>query len=139
MSEHKNLDDGHYNAVERAQLYRLEAAGTGEISITSAKRFKQARHDVRAGVDPRLLDYADDNGVLITAGKNGVHNKGSKHYIGAAIDISSRIKRNGAPMTEAYWGHCKRDASRRGLKFIDERTRPPGQKVWTGPHGHVQL
>jgi hypothetical protein len=87
---------------------------------------------VRTGVDKPLLDFADRNGLYITSGKSGKHNIGSKHYTGHAIDFRT------IGMTEAFFQHLVRDAKQSGLILRDERKRPPGQKVWAGPHGHLE-
>jgi hypothetical protein len=86
-----------------------------------------------AGVDHRLLDYARRNGLVVTAGTNGKHNVGSKHYQGHAIDFRSR------GLEEEFVGHLERDAKQHGLILRDERTRPPGQKVWSGGHFHCEV
>lgn len=88
---------------------------------------------MRAGVDSRLLAFADRNGLKITSGRGGVHNVGSKHYRGLAIDVRSR------GLTDAVIEHLKRDAEQHGLLVRDERQRPPGQKVWSAPHLHIEV
>ncbi len=90
-------------------------------------------------MDRRLLSFADRNGLKITAGKNGKHNVGSRHYVGRALDFSVRVLRNGRPFPPGYWEHLERDAKQHNLVLLDERTRPPGQVVYGGPHGHVQV
>jgi hypothetical protein len=92
-----------------------------------------------AGCDSRLLSFALRNGLIITSGRGGQHNVGSKHYRGLAIDVSVRHNRAGAPLTEDFISHLKRDCAAHGLLLRDERTRPPGQKVWAGPHLHCEV
>jgi hypothetical protein len=89
--------------------------------------------DVRAGVDPRLLHFADEHHLHITAGKNGRHNKNSKHYIGEAIDFRTR------GMSDAEFQEIAHAAHEAGLILRDERHRPEGQVVWSGQHGHLEL
>jgi hypothetical protein len=86
-----------------------------------------------AGVDRRLLAYAKRNGLVVTAGTNGKHNPGSKHPQGKAIDFRTK------EMSEEVWGHLERDAEQHGLILRDERIRPPGQQVWSAPHGHCEV
>lgn len=98
----------------------------------------------RAGVDPRLLHFADRNGLVITSGRGGKHNTGSKHSRGLAIDVSVRRNRVGAPLTDSYIEHLKRDCAASGLRLLDERRRPirhdgTPQPVWSGPHLHVEV
>jgi hypothetical protein len=90
------------------------------------------------GVDQPLIDFADRNGLVITSGRGGRHNPGSKHYLGKALDFSVRHDRRGNPITEERWEHLARDAREHGMLLRDERQRPPGQAVWSGPHGHVE-
>lgn len=85
------------------------------------------------GVDDRLLEFCRRNGLVVTAGRNGRHNVGSKHPKGEAIDFRTK------GMAEEFWGHLERDARQHGLILRDERTRPPGQKMYSGPHGHVEV
>jgi hypothetical protein len=91
------------------------------------------------GVAPALVAFCRRNGLKITCGKNGHHNLGSKHYRGEALDFSARHLISGAPLSAEYVAHLYRDASASGLLIRDERTRPPGQKVWGGPHFHVEV
>lgn len=91
-----------------------------------------------AGVDPRLISYADRNGLKITSARGGKHNTNSKHPRGEAIDFSVRTLRNGKRFPKGYWEHCERDAAAHDLILRDERVRPEGQKVWSAPHGHVE-
>ena len=76
-------------------------------------------------------------GATITSTTGGQHNVGSLHGQGRAVDIGM-----GASATDAVRANA--DALMAGLKaqgYIvrDERTRPKGQKVWGGPHIHVEL
>jgi hypothetical protein len=89
--------------------------------------------DVRAGVDPWLLAFADANHLTITSGRGGTHNVGSKHYKGEAIDVRSR------GMTDAGVHALAKKARTAGILLRDERVHPPGQKVWAGPHLHLEL
>lgn len=71
-------------------------------------------------------------GVTVTSMTSGKHNVGSKHYQGRAVDVRTRDK------TPAQIAAIKKEAARRGFRVIDERTRPAGQKVWGGPHLHIE-
>jgi RHS repeat-associated protein len=68
----------------------------------------------------------------LTADGKPAHNVGSAHYDGYAIDVRT-------------WDHTNEQiqafmTTMRGQGYIvlDERIRPPGQKVWGGPHVHVE-
>ena len=77
------------------------------------------------------LEIAAKYGLIVTSGKDGKHNDGSAHYKGGAFDIRSTGLHPGvldAAMREL------RDA---GYAVVDERTKPPGQKVWSAAHVHV--
>lgn len=95
--------------------------------------------DVRTGVDPRLLAFADAEGLVITAGRNGKHNPGSKHYRGLAIDVSVRHDRAGHELTEERIAHLVRACQQQGLHLRDERSHPAGQAVWSAPHAHIEV
>jgi hypothetical protein len=41
--------------------------------------------------------------------------------------------------TERQINNFKDKAVGKGYKVRDERTRPPGQKVWSGPHIHLEV
>lgn len=75
-------------------------------------------------------------GATIGSTNGGEHNPGSLHYDGRALDIPL-----GASATDAVRANADRiiaDLSGKGYKVRDERTRPDGQKVWGGPHLHVE-
>jgi hypothetical protein len=88
---------------------------------------------VLEGVRPELLAFCLRNGLFITSAKDSTHNVGSKHYRGEAVDVRSRS------LEEAFIGHLKRDAEQHSLILRDERKRPPGQKVYGGPHLHIEM
>jgi hypothetical protein len=60
------------------------------------------------------------------------HNPGSRHYVGEAIDVRTAGK------TGAEIADFMSFMSAQGYVVRDERQRPPGQKVWGGPHVHVE-
>lgn len=94
---------------------------------------RHAKTVLLAGVDQRLLAFAERNGLYVTSGRDGTHNAGSKHYRGEALDFRSRA------LAAEFIGHLQRDAAKSGLTLRDERKRPPGQQVWGGPHFHVEV
>lgn len=97
---------------------------------------RQPRHKASAvlgGVDPALLHFALAHDLYITCGRDGLHNAGSKHPIGRAIDVRS------AGMVEHRVQMLKTEAHKAGLTLIDERKRLPGEVVWGGPHLHIQV
>ena len=86
--------------------------------------------------DSNLLNFAKEQGLRLVGDSKtgrvptGGHNQGSKHYTGQAIDVDY----NGVNVAE-----LSRVASARGFKVRDERTRPKDQKVWGGPHLHIEV
>lgn len=84
------------------------------------------------GMFEDLSSFATSNGFTITSGKGGKHNPGSKHYEGLAIDVRTRDK------TPSEIERFIAAAQARGLRVLDERQRPKGQKVWSGPHLHIE-
>lgn len=81
-------------------------------------------------LDPRLVALADEGHFRVTSGVGGTHNPGSLHGKGLAIDIDHR----GVDFED-----LKRRVTAIGGRVLDERTRPAGQKVWGGPHFHIEL
>lgn len=81
-------------------------------------------------LDPRLLALAKENQYRITSGTGGTHNVGSLHGSGLAIDIDHR---------GVDFNQLQQRVKAVGGRVLDERTRPKGQKVWGGPHFHIEL
>jgi GGDEF domain-containing protein len=79
-----------------------------------------------------MKDLAKGSGFTITSTTGGKHNTGSLHYSGRAIDVRTRDK------TPDQIDAFKRQMEGEGFRVRDERTRPQGQKVWGGPHLHVE-
>jgi len=130
--ENKAAIDEHEDAsAERGRILRASLAPGGE-GPPAPEGAPGAPGAVLDGVDGRLLSFAHRNGLHITSGREGRHNIGSKHYSGKAIDFRTR------GLSEEFWQHLERDALEHGLKLRDERLRPHGQKVWGGPHAHLE-
>lgn len=81
----------------------------------------------------KLLDLAAAYGFHVTSTCAGFHNRGSLHYRSRAIDVRTRDKSEG--QIEAFM-HAARAA---GIHVRDERVRPAGQKVFSGPHLHLEI
>jgi RHS repeat-associated protein len=60
------------------------------------------------------------------------HNSGSWHYMGEAIDVSVKDK------TDIRVNDFIDFMRSQGYVVKDERIKPPKQKVWTGPHIHIE-
>jgi len=60
-----------------------------------------------------------------------VHNVGSLHGQGRAVDFSVKDK------SKAEVDTFIKEMRAKGYNVKDERTKPSGQKVWTGPHIYV--
>jgi len=80
----------------------------------------------------RLTTFAEDRGLTITSTTSGRHNPGSKHPKGEAIDV--RTKDQSPEALNA----AMEQAAALGYRVRDERQRPPGQRVWGGPHLHLE-
>lgn len=80
-----------------------------------------------------LTSFAKDNGLTVGSTTGGHHNTNSRHYTGNALDV----KGSGA-FDDARVKTLSDAAQARGLLLRDERKRPAGQKVWGGPHVHVE-
>lgn len=80
-----------------------------------------------------LVRLAEANGFHVTSTNGGSHNRGSKHFLGLAIDVRTRDK------TAAQVNDFIAVARNEGLRVLDERTRPPGQVIWSGPHLHIEI
>jgi len=79
-----------------------------------------------------LVEFAESHGFTVTSTTGGTHNPGSAHGQGRAIDVRTRDK------TDAEVERFIQDARAAGFHVRDERTRPPGQAVWNGPHLHLE-
>ena len=88
----------------------------------------QARGDWRT-----LKSFAEKQGFVVTSTTGGKHNEGSLHPKGLAIDIRTQGK------TEEEIQALIEAAVKQGFGVRDERTHPPGQKIWGGPHLHLSI
>lgn len=80
-----------------------------------------------------LRDIVTKMGWRVTAEMGGPHNAHSKHFKGKAIDVSVRGR------TEFHVVVLIQVLEGAGYSVFDERIRPIGQKVWTGPHLHLSV
>lgn len=80
-----------------------------------------------------LRNIVQAMGWTVTSEMGGGHNAHSKHYLGKAIDIRSRGR------TEFDIAVLYSVLEPMGYKIRDERKRPKGQRVWRGPHFHIEV
>lgn len=80
-----------------------------------------------------LSFFSWQRGFHVTSTTGGNHNPGSAHGKGRAIDVRTR------GMTNQQVEEFIRQAELNGIKVRDERERPPGQTVWSGPHLHLSV
>ena len=80
----------------------------------------------------RLKWFAGEYAFRVTSGSGGKHNVGSLHTLNRAIDVSVRNK------TSEEINRFMRACTAYGFRVLDERTRPPNQAVWGGPHLHIE-
>ncbi|WP_199243315.1 peptidoglycan-binding protein [Vitiosangium sp. GDMCC 1.1324] len=78
-----------------------------------------------------MARLAEQHGLTVTSTMGGKHNPGSKHYQGRAIDV--RTRGVSPERIDAFIA----DARSHGYNVRDERSRPRGQAVWSGPHLHI--
>lgn len=118
---------------------KLNLGGVGG-NLDKAKKAKKAKEtDADGNAVPQnawkwkeISEFAKKHGFTITSTTGGKHNVGSNHYRGFAVDVRTRDK---SPQEVAEFMALARKA---GLYVKDERTHPKGQKVWSGPHLHLQ-
>lgn len=80
----------------------------------------------------RLKTHAKAYNFKVTAGSGGGHNPNSLHALNRAIDVRTRDK------PDAEVERFKRACRAANYRVLDERKRPKGQAVWSGPHLHVE-
>ena len=80
-----------------------------------------------------LVTLAHNQGFIVTSTNGGSHNAGSKHYLGLAIDVRTHDK------TAKEITDFMNLVINEGLIVRDERTKPPRQPVWGGPHLHIEI
>jgi hypothetical protein len=80
----------------------------------------------------RLKRFARVREFRVTSGSGGKHNVGSLHPLWRAVDVSVRGKE------EFEIVEFIGEARAAGYRVLDERRKPPNQKVWSGPHLHVE-
>lgn len=81
-----------------------------------------------------IAQLAQEHGFTVTSTIGmGQHNTNSKHYIGKAADVRTRDK------SPSEISSFIKTAQSAGYRVVDERTRPPRQAVWSGPHLHVEV
>jgi hypothetical protein len=82
---------------------------------------------------PDLIKFAQEFNLPVGSTTGGRHNVGSRHYSGNAIDIKGSGRYDDARVQA-----LKAAAAERGFLVRDERRKPPRQKVWGGPHIHIE-
>ncbi len=87
----------------------------------------------RTGDYRELAAFARQHGFTVTSTTGGSHNTGSAHYQGRAVDV--RTRDHSAAEVEQFM----REARAAGYHVGDERRRPAGQRVWSGPHVHLEI
>lgn len=80
-----------------------------------------------------IVSIVEEMNWRVTASKGGRHNTGSKHYKGKAVDVSVKFK------SEYDIILLTHTLTEKGYVVVDERIRPSGQRVWTGPHLHIYI
>ncbi|MDO8846540.1 hypothetical protein [Methylicorpusculum sp.] len=98
-----------------------------------------------------LSFFAWRRGFTVTGGYEPTgHNPNSLHYVGRAIDIrvwhmadvqdkKGHVTKGRVNIPNQALMDFKNEAISLGIRVRDERTRPPKQKVWGGPHFHMDV
>lgn len=114
--------------------------GTAEASTSGASNASPTKNPLNRPVDlskivkpgttlSYLLDAAKSEKLRVTSTTGGHHNPGSVHPFGEAIDVDHRTM-----------PHAKAARLRAmGIKVVDETVKPEKQKVWGGPHFHLEF
>jgi len=138
--------DGIFGARTRQAVRAFQQAQGLEVDgIAGRRTFERLRNTDsfevgnttapgrRTGDYRELVDFARSRGFTVTSTNGGRHNPGSAHYEGRAIDVRTRDK------TSAQIDQFIREARAAGYHVADERRRPRGQRVWSGPHLHLEI
>lgn len=81
-----------------------------------------------------LKAFGEKQGFIFAHGTDGIHNDGSRHYRGLAVDL---VAKDGFRDVDAYVKQLA-VAIQNGIRVVDERIRPkPGVK-WKGAHAHFE-
>ncbi len=103
------------------------------LAAAAAPRVRAAASPAALSSDWRTLEgFAEGQGFHVTSPTGGRYNSGSAHYAARAVDVRKRDK---TPEQIAALDEAARAA---GFVARDERTRPPGQSEWSGPHYHLE-
>lgn len=129
MGRNARFGQGQQNQIDKT-IYTQDSI-TARKNGTSTPTF---RSDLTPEQMQSILkEFSEKTGFTITSTTGGEHNTGSRHYGGGAIDVRTRDK------TPEEVNQMMSEAIQNGFRVFDERTRPPGQKVWSGPHVHIEI
>jgi hypothetical protein len=109
---------------------RLTSGGLDDF-FSEKKKATRAR-ERKTELD-KLKEFIKEWEFTITSTTGGRHNAGSLHGLGRAADVSVQGK------TEQEIRNLMEAARSAGYGVRDERTRPAGQAVWSGPHLHLEV
>lgn len=123
--EARGITDQRAESRGVAPESRGSLAGTRGLSVETAPSYR--------GTWPQMAFQAAMMGFTVTGRNERTgHNPGSRHFAGEAIDVRTAGK------TAAEIADFMAFMRRQGYIVRDERVRPPGQAVWSGPHIHVE-
>lgn len=98
--------------------------------------------DVNLPIQP-VIDQLSNMGIKPSSINTGQHNKFSKHYSGSATDLGLNTSFGGDKnKMNKFYEFLNSPEGRKqfpGIKVRDERSKPNGQEVWTGPHIHLEI
>ncbi|MFP2924237.1 peptidoglycan-binding domain-containing protein [Pyxidicoccus sp. 3LG] len=106
--------------------------GSSSFTKNAATRAATTQSTTTGRPFEAMARLAEQHGLIVTSTTGGRHNTRSKHYQGRAIDVRTR------GVSQERLDAFMADARARGYTVRDERTRPAGQRVWGGPHVHIE-
>lgn len=134
---HKTSKTGRAKHRRSSKASKSRRAGAVKGAKRSTKPSRsQAAQPTRTGGHRDYHDivkFAQAHGFTVTSTTGGKHNTGSAHYQGRAADIRIRDK------SPAQIAAFKKAAQAAGFIVRNEASHPHGQKVWSGPHLHLEV
>lgn len=90
-----------------------------------------------------VVDKLISMGLKPSSVDTGVHNPGSKHYHGSAVDLGLNTSFGGdQKKMDTFLQYLNSPEGKKqfpNIKVRDERTRPTGQQEWSGSHLHLEI
>jgi hypothetical protein len=152
----KNEDDELINALLSSMLEDDDDMNFffGDDNSSSVSNYESGFNSSRFSSNPTLpasssslpiqpvIEHLESIGLKPSSVKSGDHNKRSKHYSGHALDLGLNTSFGGdhEKMRE-FIDYFNNELKPKfpNLRLLDERKKPANQRVWNGPHLHLEL